>query len=327
MDPVQETQARWLLKSAMQWEIYYPDNLSSNPVNVAELEKHVTITSGAVWVTKMREYFEPIVTKEKQMKLKIGEELPLKVLERWEATGQFPADEEIVKQIEAKHKRQHNTSVMQFCMLGQSDPNHEWLEKFCSSAETVRALMATMDLEAEDAAEDARRAAQYCVPITAEAPSSTAAATSSTSAAPAAGSFRANPAIIPDDPEEHGGLVKNLRKKDCGSDEYRVRHGMWIPEKRGGGVAWATDSDMASFTLHWLSRKSDWGGNYISRDSNFPLVAIQFNQDDEWEDFEVYEAGKQKKPYWHLRRCMTVTLNSGVGPMADLIQIYLDKTE
>ena len=132
---------------------------------------------------------------------------------------------------------------------------------------------------------------------------------------------------MPDDPEEHGGLVKKLLKKDCDSREYRVRHGMWIPEARGGGVAWATDSDMASFTLHWLSRKSDWGGNYISRDSNFPLVAIQFNADDEWEDFEVYEAGKQKKPYWHLRRCMTVTLNSGVGPMADLIQIYLNKTE
>ena len=82
MDPVQETQARWLLKKGMQWEIYYPDDLRNNPVNVAELEKHVTITSGAVWVTKMREYFEPIVTKEKQMKLKIGEELPLKVLEQ-----------------------------------------------------------------------------------------------------------------------------------------------------------------------------------------------------------------------------------------------------
>jgi len=161
---------------------------------------------------------------------------------------------------------------------------------------------------------------------------STSSSTAPASSASAGTPYRFTlPLIIPDNPEEHGGFIKRLRKKDCNSDdEFRVREGMWIPETKGGGVAWATDSDMCSYKVYWISTVREWGGSNIDSKTNFPVIALQFGVDDEaedWDDMLVFEVGKSykpKKPYWLFERCMTVTLNTGVGPLPDVIQLYKD---
>ena len=83
---------------------------------------------------------------------------------------------------------------------------------------------------------------------------------------------------------------------------------------------------MSSFELVWFTKKTKPA--HVSRDCNFPLFGLKFDEEQEPADMELFEAGKKTAgayPYYHYKRSKLSPTDPDFGPdEPDICQVYRD---